>query len=732
MNDTPNNYPAPMRRLKIWQENINKSSTAHYYLINQDLHRTWDVILIQEPYLDAFKNTKANSYWRVIYPTDHLISDTRTRSVILVNSNLDTNNWTQLTLKNTGDITAIQLTGQFGRATIFNIYNDCDHSNSLHLLNDYVIENRLKLQHHANDYVIWGGDFNRHHPFWDEERNSQLFTNKALDDAAVLLEHITEHDMVMLLPKNIPTLRSMVTKNWTRPDNIFGSSNVEELLVSCETQPGDPNPGTDHVPIRTIVDLPLVKKESPPSFNFRMTEWDDFRDNLRERLQYIPPPQVLIDEAQFQKAVQDLTETLQQSIQSVVPKQRPSPHMRRWWTSDLRRMKRERNKLSETAFRYRALPDHPSHQELKTATNRFSEAVKQAKIDHWTDFLEEATEREVWIANRYISNPVSDGGKTRVPTLHVVDDNGANVEATTNEEKSRHLANAFFPKKPATSSVPRNHQYPDPVPFQSTITPTQIHRNIAKLKPYKMHGPDEIPNVVLMKTEDIIAEYLLQIFRAVFTLETYSNQWREWTTVVLKKPGKPKYDIPKAYRPIALLNTVGKLLTAIVAEDLTYMCEKYSMLPNTHFGGRPGRSTTDALHYVVNRIHHAWRNNKVAVIVYLDIEGAFPNAVTERLLHNMRKRGVPEAYVKFVERMLANRRTRLRFDDYLSEWFDIDNGIGQGDPLSMILYLFYNGDILSICKMKYEDAVAFVDDAMIYVEAKSLLKCMLLANKMMT
>jgi hypothetical protein len=77
-------------------------------------------------------------------------------------------------------------------------------------------------------------------------------------------------------------------------------------------------------------------------------------------------------------------------------------------------------------------------------------------------------------------------------------------------------------------------------------------------------------------------------------------------------------------------------------------------------------------------------------ILYLDIEGAFLNAVTDRLLHNMRKRRVPEAYMKFVENLLTGRRTKLKSDSYMSDWFELDNSIGQGDPLSMVLYLFYN------------------------------------------
>ncbi|KAJ8453437.1 hypothetical protein ONZ45_g19720 [Pleurotus djamor] len=52
------------------------------------------------------------------------------------------------------------------------------------------------------------------------------------------------------------------------------------------------------------------------------------------------------------------------------------------------------------------------------------------------------------------------------------------------------------------------------------------------------------------------------------------------------------------------------------------------------------------------------------------------------------------------------------FDDYSLDWIDIDNGIGQGDPISMILYLFYNADLLEIPVPEWgEDAIAYVDDA---------------------
>ena len=85
----------------------------------------------------------------------------------------------------------------------------------------------------------------------------------------------------------------------------------------------------------------------------------------------------------------------------------------------------------------------------------------------------------------------------------------------------------------------------------------------------------------------------------------------------------------------------------------------------------------------------------MAAVLFLDVEGTFPNAVTAWLLHNMHMRRVPEEYVLFIDRLLTNRRTRLKFDSYMSGWVDVDNRIVQGHLLSMILYLFYNSDLLS-------------------------------------
>ena len=264
------------------------------------------------------------------------------------------------------------------------------------------------------------------------------------------------------------------------------------------------------------------------------------------------------------------------------------------------------------------------------------------------------------------------------------------------------------------------------------ISQEQIRRQLKRLKPFKAPGPDGIPNIVLTRCADLLVDRLWYIFNAILEKEVYYTLWKHFTTVVLRKPGKPRYDTPKAYRPIALLNTLGKLMTAVVAEQLTFYMERHALLPPNHFGGLPGRTTTDALHTLTYRIKDAWRKRQVVLVLFLDIEGAFPNAVNKRLEHNLKMRKVPSKVVKFIHNLLKEQYTTLKFNDYVSDRIALDNGIEQGDPLSMILYQYYNADLLDIPTGANETASAYVDDAILVATAKDFKKTHDILADMMT
>ncbi|OQD73321.1 hypothetical protein PENANT_c211G00669, partial [Penicillium antarcticum] len=117
-------------------------------------------------------------------------------------------------------------------------------------------------------------------------------------------------------------------------------------------------------------------------------------------------------------------------------------------------------------------------------------------------------------------------------------------------------------------------------------------------------------------------------------------------TVVLRKQGKSDYQLAKPYRPVALLNTLGKFL---------------------------------------DRVPAAARRLR-----------AYDNVSHARLLHNLKKRRLGH-FVPWVKAFLTNRSTRIRMPEGMSDTILTPTGIPQGSPISSILYLIYNADLIESC-----------------------------------
>ena len=99
-----------------------------------------------------------------------------------------------------------------------------------------------------------------------------------------------------------------------------------ELIVVCDTDPGQRGPGTDHVPILTTLDISIPQREEERWCDFRGTDWDKFRKALGVQLKAIPEPCLLLTESQFQTAVSDLMKALQMTIEATMPLSHALPH----------------------------------------------------------------------------------------------------------------------------------------------------------------------------------------------------------------------------------------------------------------------------------------------------------------------------------------------------------------------------------------------------------------------
>ncbi|KAF8999970.1 hypothetical protein BDQ17DRAFT_1427453 [Cyathus striatus] len=176
-----------------------------------------------------------------------------------------------------------------------------------------------------------------------------------------LLTLLQKHGMKMALPKDIPTLHSQVTGNYTRVNQVFLDEDLLQDLIVCSTLPSLCPLNTNHFPVMTTLMVDTPQSSQQPRYNFKDVDWEEFQDRLAEHLAHTTVPHEMVDIEDF--------------------KSYHSHHQ----------------------------PDHPCHEEYHKACNLYVEAQWEAHSSHWAQFLENLSNDNVWTVSDIVSGPPTDG-----------------------------------------------------------------------------------------------------------------------------------------------------------------------------------------------------------------------------------------------------------------------------------------------------------------------------------
>lgn len=273
----------------------------------------------------------------------------------------------------------------------------------------------------------------------------------------------------------------------------------------------------------------------------------------------------------------------------------------------------------------------------------------------------EATQGEgIWRLAKW--GKTSHGPVVLPVTPPLVTDEGT---AHTIPEKAQALKARFYPKVEAeldditdTSFV--EETFSQALEIRQEATADEILALIRTRQANKAPGPDSIPNDFLKAMGLPLAKAVASITTACWKTGHYPQRFRQARTVVLRKSGKESCETPGAWRPIALLNTIGKLIEAITAKRIQDVAERYSLFPNTQMGARKARATETALELLTEQIHTVWKSpNHVGSMLSLDLSGAFDIVNPIRLLDILRKKGLPGWIVRWIRSFLNGRSITL-------------------------------------------------------------------------
>jgi hypothetical protein len=692
------------RIFQMLQLNVGKREMVQLSLLNDDNLQDFSALAISEPY--AWRNKESNATitipaqhhnWTKMIPTTQRDSRWPIRSMLWIRKDLEA---MQIPV-DSADITAAVLQLPERSVLLTSIYvpptDPIALQSSLQLLQHLIQATSCQISTRLD--IVLAGDLNRHDQLWGGPDVSQR-----QGEADTIVNFIVNLSLCSLLPTG--------TKTWARKDQestidlIFASPELAATLIRCGVYGVEH--GSDHRAIVTTFDVAPPERILRQRLLYKNAPWKAIQDRIAQVLQRSPA--VVGVQAQTDQLMTSVLE----AIHALTPKAKPSPYAKRWWTTDLTNLRRlytyQRNQAR--AHRRIGAVSQILEQQVKQAAKEYHDAIRRQKKASWEDFLQDDV--NIWQATRYLS-PSDSPAFDKIPPL--VRGDGSITQGK--EEQADELLRTFFPPLPSDiNDEPIQHEHP--AALWPVLTIEEVERKVFEASSWKAPGDDGLPAVVWKQIWPVVKERVLQLFQTSLAAGILPTQWRNAKIIPLKKPEKGNYSLAKAWRPISLLSTLGKTLEAVVAERISYAIEAHGLLPTNHFGARKQRSAEQALLLLQECIYKAWRSKKVLSLISFDVKGAYNGVYKERLLQRLLCRGIPPDIVRWISAFCSDRTAAIQVNGYTSPQLQLPQaGLPQGSPLSPVLFLFFNADLVQQKISDKGGAIAFIDDYSAWVTGPS-------------
>jgi hypothetical protein len=100
-------------------------------------------------------------------------------------------------------------------------------------------------------------------------------------------------------------------------------------------------------------------------------------------------------------------------------------------------------------------------------------------------------------------------------------------------------------------------------------------------------GPDHVTWTHLKRIlpDSIVSGKILSLAYVCLQVGYWPSHFKESVSVIIPKLGKPSYSTPKSFRPIVLLNTLGKLIEKMISTQLQFDGVKFGVFHSNQLGG---------------------------------------------------------------------------------------------------------------------------------------------------
>jgi len=218
---------------------------------------------------------------------------------------------------------------------------------------------------------------------------------------------------------------------------------------------------------------------------------------------------------------------------------------------------------------------------------------------------------------------------------------------------------------------------------------------------------------------------IITIANAYIDLGYWPNYFKRSSTVIIPKPNKSLYDSPKSFKPIVLLNMLGKLIKKVIGEKIQFHIAANDFIHPSQLGGLKFKSMTDTGIVLTHIIWSGWTKNKSTSTLAFNISQFFPSLNHQLLMQIIHIAGLDTWVVNFFSNYLIDRKTNYLWNSFSSPIFNINVRVGQDFALFPILLALYLSPFLYILEKRLKNLkipisiISFVNDGLLISQDKS-------------
>lgn len=583
---------------------------------------------------------------------------------------------------------------------------------------DNLLEELSHLERLIEEYnelpIIITGDFNAWHSTW----GSQLDDRRGEE----ILEFLCSNLLILMNDGLAPTFDNDGRQSYI--DLTMTNNNAARFIKDWQVV--DTETKSDHFLISftwSVSPSSFVPKSLTRKYKTRNIDWTKFSGLIANELQSFEySVNNLSNKQEIEKFVNNLTDSVQKVSNESLPMTKPTNRKIFWMTSELKKLKLEVNNLRRKYQRYKraGIPNWQLNlEQYKNLSKIYGKEKLKTKKIAIRKFYTEQNRETVWKGPyRWTKN---DKNYQQISTIKNGTDWTRDVQETAGT-----LLDQFFPNDvTCENDMVIHHQInlpyyqPNDIPFTVKEVETAIKNENDNRSP----GEDAISANVVAHIFCVYPNLLTQLYNKCLQYATFPARWKISTVKIIPK----EYTLEptaKSFRPISLLNVMGKILEKLIYDRLlvfVYSSPTIKM-SSKQYGFTPQKSAENAINEVTSRQRKILNDNKYGIMVSLDVSGAFDSAWWQLILATLKKFKIPANLYHLIQDYFCNREAVMPL---CGEMFQktLFRGCPQGAKCSPLFWNILYDNLLKLNLPAGCYLQAFADDAFLLCESTQLELC---------